>query len=156
MRLDTARREIVAYRLRAAGAERDVVFARATLVGMAFDGEGVLRIGTQPLRLLFERPDRHLCQLGRIALEEYAVADIDDEVLLAAWHGGARIGERGVVGIDRILGAPRNRDRRGDEASKLRGAGKALDIPHPRASILVTGRTPRSSRSLVKQSFRQP
>ena len=33
--------EIVAHRLGAARAERDVVFARAALVGMAFDGEGV-------------------------------------------------------------------------------------------------------------------
>ena len=39
LRLDAARGEIVAHSLGAAGAERDVVFARAALVGVAFDGE---------------------------------------------------------------------------------------------------------------------
>ena len=36
--------EIVAHGLRAAGAERDVVFARAALVGVAFDGERVAAV----------------------------------------------------------------------------------------------------------------
>ena len=36
---DTARDEIVPHGLGAAGAERDVVFAGAALVGVAFDGE---------------------------------------------------------------------------------------------------------------------
>ena len=36
----------------AAGAERDVVLARAALVGVAFDGDRVLRILLQPARLL--------------------------------------------------------------------------------------------------------
>ncbi len=36
-RIDAARGEIVANRLGATGAERDVVFARAALVGVTFD-----------------------------------------------------------------------------------------------------------------------
>src|SRR5713101_6576080 len=47
LRLDAARGEIVAHGLRAPGTERDVVLARATLIGMAFDGEGVLVVVLQ-------------------------------------------------------------------------------------------------------------
>src|SRR5689334_151977 len=54
VRLDAARDQIIVHRLGAPGAERDVVFARAALVGMALDHEIVLRIGAQPLRLLVE------------------------------------------------------------------------------------------------------
>ena len=46
LRLDAARGEIVAHGLCAPGAERDVVFARAALVGMALDGEGILAVGS--------------------------------------------------------------------------------------------------------------
>ena len=56
--LDAAGREIVAHGLGAAGPKRDVVFARAALVGMAFDGEGVVAVLLQPLRLLVERGAR--------------------------------------------------------------------------------------------------
>src|SRR5437016_3750787 len=41
--LHAARGEVVSHRLGATGAERDVVLARAALVGVAFDQEGVLR-----------------------------------------------------------------------------------------------------------------
>jgi len=77
MRLHAARHQIVVHHLGAAGAERDVVFARATLVGMALDGESILRIGAQPLRLLVERGDRLRRQLRGIGAEEDTVADID-------------------------------------------------------------------------------
>ena len=52
--VDAARGEIGANRLGAAGAERNVVFAGAALVGMAFDGEGIAVVLLQPLRLLVE------------------------------------------------------------------------------------------------------
>src|ERR1700687_5580277 len=39
MRLHAVRHQIVVHRLRAPGTERDIVFARAALVGMAFDDE---------------------------------------------------------------------------------------------------------------------
>ena len=68
----------------AAGAERDVVFARAALVGMALDDEGVVRILLQPLDLAVQRGDGLLGEVGRIDEEEDAVADIDGEVLGAA------------------------------------------------------------------------
>src|SRR5437588_12885263 len=57
MRLDPARGEIIVHRLRAPRAQRDIVFARAALVGMAFDREMILRVGPQPLRLLFQGGD---------------------------------------------------------------------------------------------------
>src|SRR5262245_43076239 len=103
MGLDSARGEIVAHRLCTAGAERDVVFARAALVGVSFNQENVLRISAQPLRLPLQRANRLLSKLRGISLEEHAVADIDDEILLAAWGRRARIRRRRAVG--RILRA---------------------------------------------------
>src|ERR1700731_4591543 len=57
MRLHAARDQIVVHGLRAPGAERDIVFARAALVGMAFDEETILRVAAQPLRLLVQGGD---------------------------------------------------------------------------------------------------
>jgi hypothetical protein len=105
------RDQIVTHGLCPAGAERDVVFARAALVGVTFDGElAVLAIVVEPLRLLVERCTRLRRELGGIGFEEHAVADIDHEVLLAAGrrHAG-RIGLRVVAGL---VGAGRNRQRR--------------------------------------------
>ena len=80
--------QIFAHRLRPARAERDVVFAGAALVGVALDGKGVTVIVVAPLRLLVERRSRLLGELRGIGLEEHAVADIDDEILLAAGGRG--------------------------------------------------------------------
>src|SRR5215470_2640174 len=55
--LHATRHQILAHRLRAPGTERDVVFARAALVGVSLDDERVLRIGAQPLRLFFKCAD---------------------------------------------------------------------------------------------------
>ena len=49
---DALRDQEVAGRGGAAGAERQIVFARAALVGMAFDGDGVVAVLVEPLRLL--------------------------------------------------------------------------------------------------------
>ena len=66
-----ARDQIIAHHLRAPGAERQIVFACAALVGMAFDGElAVLAVGIEPLRLLIERGARLRRELGRIGREE--------------------------------------------------------------------------------------
>src|SRR5438874_1127039 len=73
----------------AAGAKRDIVFAGAALVGVAFDREGVVAVLLEPLRLLVEGAARLHRELGRIRLKEHAVADIDDKVLLTAWRGHA-------------------------------------------------------------------
>ena len=105
-RRDPARDQIFAHGLRAAGAERDVVFARAALVGMAFDGEGVAVVVVEPLRLLVERRARLIGQLGGIGFEEHAVADIDDEVLLAAGRR-SRQPCRSLIGF--LGAAPRSR-----------------------------------------------
>src|SRR5476651_1098414 len=53
--LDAASGEIVTHGLGAACAKRDVVFTRAALVGVAFDGEIVAGVLIEPLRLLVER-----------------------------------------------------------------------------------------------------
>src|SRR5260370_37744542 len=42
LRVDAVRGEIVSHRLRAPSAERDVIFTRSALVGVALDGEGIL------------------------------------------------------------------------------------------------------------------
>ena len=93
---DAARGQIFAHGLRPARAERDVVFAGAALVGVALDGEGVAVIVAEPLRLLVERSAGLLGELRGIGLEEHAVADIDDEILLAA---GGRGRAAGLVGL---------------------------------------------------------
>src|SRR5262245_15419795 len=78
-RIDAARGKERTHGLGAAGAEGDVVFAGAALVGMSFDGEGVAVIGLQPLRLLFQGGDRLRAEIGLVAFEEDAVADIRSE-----------------------------------------------------------------------------
>src|SRR5262249_28036449 len=70
---------------------------RAALVGVSLDDERVLRIGAQPLRLLLERADGLLRELGRIGFEEHTIADVDHEILLAAGSCSARIRERRIV-----------------------------------------------------------
>ena len=52
------------HRLGAAGAEREIVFARAALVGVAFDGEGVAIVLVEPRRLLVERRLRGRREVG--------------------------------------------------------------------------------------------
>src|SRR5947199_7188832 len=52
VRVDAARGEEGADRLRPARAERDVVFAGAALIGVALDGEGIAVVLLQPVRLL--------------------------------------------------------------------------------------------------------
>src|SRR5262245_12725547 len=141
--VDAARDHIVAHRLRAAGAERDIVLARAALVGMTFDGEAVLGIVLQPLHLLVERGARLRRQLARIGLEENAVADIHDEVLGASRHGGAGAPRARLllaVGVVRARGQP---DHRHHDGGQFRGAEDGrnthtggspskLDQPFPR------------------------
>src|SRR5438105_2218954 len=124
--LHAARNQIIARRLRATGTERDVVFARAALVGMPFDQEGVLRIGPQPLRLFLERRDGLGCELGRIRLEEDAVSNIDHEILLAARHRGARIGGTWVV--DGILRARAECEPRNKKDAETQRACIALHV----------------------------
>src|SRR5580658_8398736 len=93
-RRDAARDQVLAHGFGAAGAKCDVVFARAALVGMAFDGEGIAVVVVEPLRLLVERRARLTGQFRGIGIEEHAVADIDDEVLLAARRRGR---SRGIL-----------------------------------------------------------
>ena len=86
---------------------------------MAFDGEGVVGVLLQPLRLLVEGRARLHRQFGRIRLEEHAVADIDHEVLLASRRSDAGRGH-GIVGL--LVGAcgqRKTRDQRGGDPSTV-------------------------------------
>src|SRR5262245_20870477 len=50
--IDPLARQEASDRRGPAGAERDIVFARAALVGMALDRDGVLRVLVEPARLI--------------------------------------------------------------------------------------------------------
>ncbi len=65
---------------------------------MALDGEGVARVALQPADLLVEGRGRGRGQVGRVGLEEDAVADIDDEVLGAAGRRGTAGAEAAAIG----------------------------------------------------------
>ena len=120
--------------------------------------KAVLRCScVEPLRLLVERGARLRRQLGRVGLEEHAVADIDHEVLLAAGRRRAgRIGLR-VVGV--LVGASRDRQRRGEHGREPRAAQDLPDIDHSGASIrhtLTGAMAVGLTGAFVKRTFRQP
>src|ERR1700730_3855929 len=122
--VDAAGDQIIARDLRAAGAGRDVVFARAALVGVTFDGEGITVVLAEPLRLLVEGGTRLRSELGRIGFEEDAVAHVHDEILRRAGHGG------GPAWIVWIAGAGGDHYRRPDERGETQAAKEPLEIRH--------------------------
>src|SRR5690554_706273 len=71
--VDAARHEIVHHHRGAAGAQRDIVFASAALVGMAFDHDAVVLVLVEPGRLLVQRGRSLGGQRTRIRFEEHAV-----------------------------------------------------------------------------------
>ena len=71
-------------RLGAARAEGEIIFARAALVRMAFDGEVVMVVLIEPRGLFVERGLGGRAQVGLIGVEEDAVADRLVELLQAA------------------------------------------------------------------------
>src|SRR5690606_23026929 len=95
---DAAADQVRANGLGATGAQGQVVFARAALVGVAFDADGHLRVAGQPGGL----GGQPRLGLGthriRVQVEVDAVADVDDEVLFRARRGGADVaaGDRGA------------------------------------------------------------
>ena len=155
--LDAARGQIVAHRLGAPCAKRDVVFARAALIGMALDREGVAVIARRS----------HWACLSSVAidcgvsseesdLEEHAVADIDHEVLRAA---GRRIAGKTRIGAGHgpacwrrpRVTAPRRRSSRANFAARTNAT-----LDHSGASFIArTGRmtcTRSTRRSLSERS----
>ncbi len=61
--------------LGAALAKREIVFARAPLVGVTFDGEAIFVVLIKPRRLLVERRLGSRGEIGLISVEENTVAD---------------------------------------------------------------------------------
>src|SRR5262249_20272495 len=120
------------------------VFARATLVGVAFDREGIAIVVVEPLRLLVERRPRLIGKLRRIGVEENTVADIHHKVLLAARHRGT-----GQSALLVLFGAAGDRERCQDRCNEF-GAAKntddfhsgALHIPRVRARARRTQLSP--------------
>src|SRR3984893_3879626 len=125
--VDAAGDQIIARDLRAAGAGRDVVFARAALVGVTFDGEGITVVLAEPLRLLVEGGTRLRSELGRIGFEEDAVAHVHDEILRRAGHGG---GPAGIVWIVWIAGTGGDHHRRPEQRGETQAAKEPLEIRH--------------------------
>src|SRR6516164_9794982 len=122
---DAARHQIFAHGFGAAGAERDVVFARAALVGVAIDRKGVTVVIAQPLRLFVARRARLIGELGRVSFKENAIPDIDDKILLAARHRST--GERRLVGLLGATGDRKGRQNSGSEAEPAK-----IDAKHGR------------------------
>src|ERR1700761_2359946 len=119
---------------------------------MTFDGEAVARIGLQPLHLLFQRGDRLRRQIGLVALEENAVADIDDEVLLAARNSRACH----CIGTDALVGASAHGERDREHRGQLQSLEDTLLMFHSGASTLTSWYCHPVYRAMVKQTFRQP
>src|SRR5262249_42575382 len=88
---DALGHEIIAGGVRAALAESDVVFLGPALVAVAGDLHVVLRILRQPGRLTVQRPLALVLQRRLVEVEEHPVADIRDEILLAAGRRACRL-----------------------------------------------------------------
>ena len=151
---DAARGEVVAHGLTTAGAERVVVLAGAALVGMAFDGEGVARVALQPAGLLVEGRGRGRGQVGRIGLEEDAVANIDDEVLRAARRRGAAGAEARTVGV-LVLGSGAEGEGGGDGGGKADGSAAGNECGQhgwtPGNRIMWLGTSRKASQCLINE-----
>src|SRR5260370_34890409 len=104
---------LCAPRLWTAGAERDVVLTRGARVSMAFNGEGVLVIDLQPLRLLLQRGDGLRREFGRIRFEKDPIADVDHEILLAA---GRRVAGASLRIVRSIRASGRGKRQRQNSA----------------------------------------
>ncbi len=122
---------------------------------MTFDGEGVLGVLLQPLRLTVERRNRLRAELRRIGLEEHAVADIDHEILLAAGRRAAR-GKRPVVGL--IARAAGRGQRERQESRDLCSTNDTYNTHHSGALLNrpVTGHVAGLAGAWLNESSSQP
>src|SRR5216684_8747963 len=150
--IDAARRQEGPNRLGTAGAKRNIVFAGAALVRMAFNGEGIAVVGLQPARLLLQGRDRLRRQIGLVALEEHAVADIDHEILLAARGRGTCHRAVGEV----LVGAGAHRQCHRENRGQLQSLEDTHLMFHSGASALTFFDCYPVYRAMVKRTFRQP
>ena len=77
-------------RLGAAFAEREIVFARAALVAVAFDRDRDVRIAPQPIGLSRQDLLRLGRDIGAVEGEEHAVAGTRLQILLRSRHDVSR------------------------------------------------------------------
>ena len=120
---------------------------------MALDGEGIAVVGLQPLRLLFQGRDRLRAELGLVALEEDAVADIDHEILLAARRRRTR---HRAIGADVLVGASAHRQRHREHRSQLQSLEDTHLMFHSRSLHAHVFDCHPVYRAMVKRTFRQP
>src|SRR5215208_7301782 len=100
---------------------------------MAFDGEGIAVVLLQPLRLLVQCRARLRREVGRIGLEEDAVAHVHHEILWAA--RSSRAGHAGDS-LVRLAGAARHSEGCDQESCETRAAENTHH--HAGASILAS------------------
>ena len=79
--------QIVLHRCRTTRAKCQVIFPCALLVGMAFDDDGVIGIGGQPLRLTCKHAARFISQAGLVHRKQHAVANRLIEIGNRLWVG---------------------------------------------------------------------
>src|SRR5690606_36845508 len=127
--IDSARDEVVDDHVGAAGTEREVVVARAALVGVALDEDAVVGVAVEPGGLLVERRLRFGGERGGIGLEEDAVPHGHEEFLLAARRAAAR-SEVADTGRRRARTGG-DGDDQGNEPQRAQHAHDGCEETHP-------------------------
>src|SRR5262245_8882709 len=118
VRIDALRNQVVADGVGPAFAESQVVLAGAALVAVAFDGDCVVGVLTEPSRLLVQRFLGIGANLIAVVVEEHAITDIHLEVFnRTRRRGAAGRAAAGVGGRRFLVGrATREQQRRRDES----------------------------------------
>src|SRR5208282_66623 len=95
---DAERDQRAFHRVGAAIAEREVVFARAAVVAMAFDRDFHVLIFLEPGCLALKRLLAFRLDVRLVEVEEDAIADVLDEILARTRRGVAARGRRALTG----------------------------------------------------------
>src|SRR5262245_32606738 len=126
---DAVAREVAPHRHGPLRTEREVVFARAALIGVAFDRDPILRILAEPIGLIGEDPLGLAGQGRAVHLEAHHVADIDGEIPLRAW-GCRPLSAEAILFWLRLARTRRHHDRQCDDARDFAGAPKQRTRTH--------------------------